>query len=212
MRKMMMALLLASTIAAPVAARPDQSGWRDRSDAEQTRQENRRDREAIRKGRAEVRDDVRRGDYTEARRDMRDLQRDEAERQRDRTDAHRDWRRDNDGRHDWNRQRDWDRNGSWNRGWRNDQRFNWDRWRDAHRDRYRLPRYHAPRYHSYQRWMIGIRIDPWFYGRSYWINDPWYYRLPPAHGPYRWVRYYDDAMLVDVRSGIIVDIIYDFFW
>ena len=38
------------------------------------------------------------------------------------------------------------------------------------------------------------------------------YGLPPAYGPYRWVRYFDDVMLVDVRSGIVADILYDFFW
>ncbi|WP_342449817.1 RcnB family protein [Sphingomonas jejuensis] len=36
--------------------------------------------------------------------------------------------------------------------------------------------------------------------------------MPPAYGSYRWVRYYDDALLVDVRSGYVVDVIYDFFW
>ena len=41
--------------------------------------------------------------------------------------------------------------------------------------------------------------------------DPWYYRLPPAYDDYRWVRYFDDVMLIDLRSGEIVDIIYDFF-
>ena len=32
------------------------------------------------------------------------------------------------------------------------------------------------------------------------------------YGPYRWVRYYDDVLLVDVYSGEVVDVIYDFFW
>ena len=50
------------------------------------------------------------------------------------------------------------------------------------------------------------------YGNRYWINDPWQYRLPEAYGPYRWVRYYDDALLVDIYSGEVVDVMYDFFW
>ena len=37
------------------------------------------------------------------------------------------------------------------------------------------------------------------------------YRLPPADGPYRWVRYYGDVLLVDVRNGYVVDVIHDFF-
>jgi Ni/Co efflux regulator RcnB len=44
------------------------------------------------------------------------------------------------------------------------------------------------------------------------LNDPWQYRLPPVHGPYRWVRYYDDVLLIDVRNGYVVDVINDFFW
>ena len=31
-------------------------------------------------------------------------------------------------------------------------------------------------------------------------------------GPYRWVRYYDDVLLVDIYSGEVVDVIHDFFW
>ncbi|QDK32389.1 hypothetical protein DM450_06240 [Sphingomonas sp. IC081] len=51
-----------------------------------------------------------------------------------------------------------------------------------------------------------------FYGSSYWLDDPWMYRLPPVYGPYRWVRYYDDVLLVDTYTGEVVDVIYDFFW
>jgi hypothetical protein len=36
--------------------------------------------------------------------------------------------------------------------------------------------------------------------------------LPAAYGSYRWVRYYDDVLLVDVRNGRVVDVIRDFFW
>ena len=50
------------------------------------------------------------------------------------------------------------------------------------------------------------------WGQDYWIDDPWSYRLPEAYGPYRWVRYYNDALLVDGRSGFVVDVIYDIFW
>ena len=36
--------------------------------------------------------------------------------------------------------------------------------------------------------------------------------LPEVWGPYRWVRYYDDVMLVDIYTGQVVDVIYNFFW
>ena len=102
---------------------------------------------------------------------------------------------------------------SWNRDWRSDRRYDWRSYRDRNRNYYRLPRYYNPyRGRSYTRFSIGFSLGSLFYGQRYWINDPWYYRLPPADGGYRWVRYYDDALLVDTYSGEVVDVIYDFFW
>ena len=53
---------------------------------------------------------------------------------------------------------------------------------------------------------------PSYYRSNYWISDPWQYRLPPAYGPYRWVRYHNDALLIDTWNGEVVDVIYGFFW
>ena len=47
---------------------------------------------------------------------------------------------------------------------------------------------------------------------DFWLNDPWQYRLPPAYGPYRWVRYCNDALLVNIYTGQVVDVIHGFFW
>ena len=109
--------------------------------------------------------------------------------------------------------RDGDRYSSWNRDWRRDNRYNWYSYRNQYRDRYRLGRYYAPySNYNYSRLSIGFRLGSLFFGSRYWINDPWQYRLPEAYGPYRWVRYYDDALLVNTYSGEVVDVIYDFFW
>ncbi|MFM2301596.1 MAG: hypothetical protein RLZZ84_1332, partial [Pseudomonadota bacterium] len=59
---------------------------------------------------------------------------------------------------------------------------------------------------------IGSLLNALFFGDRYWINDPREYRLPDVYGPYRWVRYYDDAVLVDIYTGRVADTIYDFFW
>ena len=96
--------------------------------------------------------------------------------------------------------------------WRNDRRYDWRGWRDRNRSLFRGPRYVAPRGYAYRPFSIGFRLDPFFYGRGYWLDDPYQYRLPPAYGPYRWVRYFDDVLLVDVNSGIVVDAINQFFW
>jgi len=127
-------------------------------------------------------------------------------------DRDRNWqgnRRDNDG---WrgggrNDDRRWDRN------WRNDNRYDWQRYRNGNRTLYRVEAYHAPyRSYSYRRYGVGATMGSLFYGSSYWITNPWQYRLPDVWGPYRWVRYYDDVLLVDVYSGQVVDVIYNFFW
>ena len=44
------------------------------------------------------------------------------------------------------------------------------------------------------------------------MNRVGYYRLPPAYGGTRWIRYFDDALLVDTYSGEVIDVIHDFFW
>jgi Nickel/cobalt transporter regulator len=101
----------------------------------------------------------------------------------------------------------------WKQTWRNDNRYNWSGHRDRYRNHYKPGRYYSPyRGHSYRRYGIGINIGSAFFGSRYWISDPSYYRLPPAYGPYRWVRYYDDVLLIDLRSGRVVDAIHDFFW
>ena len=101
----------------------------------------------------------------------------------------------------------------WNRGWRSNNRYDWRNYRNNNRDLYRFGRYNAPyRSWSYRRLGIGFSLAPLFYGSSYWINDPFNYRLPDAYGPYRWVRYYDDALLVNIYTGEVVDVTYDIFW
>ncbi len=108
----------------------------------------------------------------------------------------------------------WEGQRRWDSGWRNDRRYDWSSYRSRYGDRYRMGRYYAPRgwSYGYSRYSIGIFLNSLLYSNSYWIDDPYSYRLPPAYGTLRWVRYYDDALLVDIRDGYVVDVIYDFFW
>lgn len=153
------------------------------------------------------RDDARRGDWQRDRRD--DARRGDWQRDRRDDDRRGDWQRDRRGDNRWSHdQRRWD-----NRGWRNDRRYDWYRYRAANRNVYRLGRYYAPySNYRYSRISIGFRLGSPFYSNRYWINDPWQYRLPSAYGSYRWVRYYNDALLVDTYTGQVVDVIHDFFW
>lgn len=137
-----------------------------------------------------------------------------------RGDAQRNWNGNDRSRFDNNRSRfdgnrNWSGNDSrrWNNNWRRDNRYDWSSYRNANRNLFRGDRYYSPyRNWSYRRLGIGFMLQPLFYSSSYWIDDPWQYRLPDAYGPYRWVRYYDDALLVDIYTGQVVDVINDFFW
>jgi hypothetical protein len=157
------------------------------------------------------------GSQLEARQERREERREvRRDRREDRRDDRREWRDDRrDNRDDWrDDRRDYrqDRR-EWNRDWRRDQRFDWRRYRDYNRQIFRARPYYAPyRGYGYNRFSIGMILDRLFWGRNYWISDPWQYRLPPAPYGYQWVRYYNDVVLVDTYSGRIVDVIYDFFW
>ncbi|MES2119701.1 MAG: RcnB family protein [Pseudomonadota bacterium] len=101
---------------------------------------------------------------------------------------------------------------SWSTNWRNNGRYDWYNYRNRHGSLFRLGLYFDPFGWGYQRYNIGWRLWPSYYGSNFWIDDPWSYRLPYAPPGTRWVRYYDDAILVDMWSGEVVDVIYDFFW
>ena len=102
----------------------------------------------------------------------------------------------------------------WDNSWHGDRRYNWRGHRQRYGHLYRAPRYFDPFGYSYgyRRFHIGLRLGRDYYSPRYWINDPFGYRLPQVWGPYRWVRYYDDALLVDVYTGHVVDVVHDFFW
>jgi len=125
---------------------------------------------------------------------------------------------DNRSRADWNRGAGVNGRGNggrdWNRDWRRDNRYNYNAYRSSNRGAYHLPRYYAPSGwgYGYRRFGVGLTLDSILYNQSYWIDDADYYRLPPAYGPYRWVRYYNDALLVDIYTGRVVDTVYDIFW
>jgi len=100
----------------------------------------------------------------------------------------------------------------WSSNWRHNSKYDWQNHRRHHRSIFHLGFYYDPFGWNYNPFEIGWRMWPSYYSSRYWINDPWYYRLPYAPPGTRWVRYYDDAILVDTWSGQVVDVIYNFFW
>lgn len=200
-----------------------------RRDGRQDRRDDRRD------WRADRQDDRRdwRSERADGRRDWREDRRDDRQdwrntdrrwdeqrgRQRDWSDNRRwdgrgaDGRNWNDGRRFDDRTR-WSNQRRWDNRWRQDRRYDWRGYRSSYGDRYRIGRYYAPRGwdYGYRRFSTGIFLNSLLFSNSYWINDPYQYRLPPSYGTLRWVRYYGDALLVDIRDGYVVDVIHDFFW
>ena len=188
----------ASTAARDTRNRSYSDRERNRSYRDGRRDERRGDRAENRQIRRDAYRDGRRDGYRDGQRNYRD---------RDRNHYYRDRRYYGRGdyRGHYNR---WDRH-----KWRNHHRYNWYDYRRSHRSIFHLGAYYAPyRYHRYSRISIGFYLDDLFFGSRYWINDPWDYRLPEVYGPYRWVRYYDDVLLVNIYTGEVVDVINDFFW
>lgn len=179
------------------------------------RRDGRQDARDVRQDRREVRQDSR-----DVRQDRRDWRNDRQDWRNDRNDNR--WN-DNNRRYDnrWDGNRDrldararWSDQRRWDNGWRNDRRYDWQNYRSRYRNVYHMPRYYAPYgwNYGYRSFSIGIFLDSLLYSNGYWLDDPYRYRLPPAYGSLRWIRYYDDALLVDIRDGYVVDVIHNFFW
>lgn len=257
MRKALIGILMAATVASPLAAQTaeesseqgrggfaravraatqDDGSRAERREQRQERREERMergeeraaspdrqaDREARRAARAEAQGQQAQIEQREAQRPRTwvggvnraivEERRDEARDRQHREQARRDYRYggwDNGG---WG----YDRGhygGGWDRQWRYDRRYDWQRHRYANRGLYRPGRYYSPfSNRGYNRFSIGIQIGSPYYSDRHWIRDPWQYRLPPAYAGTRWVRYYDDVLLVDRYSGQVLDVIYNFFW
>ena len=102
-------------------------------------------------------------------------------------------------------------NGGWNRNWRNDHRYDWRNYRNHHRSIFHLGFYYDPFGYSYSPFNIGYRLSPAYFGQQFWF-DSGLYGLPYPPPGTQWVRYWNDAVLVDVYTGEVVDVIRDFFW
>jgi Ni/Co efflux regulator RcnB len=100
----------------------------------------------------------------------------------------------------------------WRGDWRSDSRYDWRNHRRRHSSLFNFGFYYDPFGWGYRPFSIGWRMWPSYYSSSYWLRDPWQYRLPFAPAGYRWIRYYDDAILVDTWDGQVVDVIRNFFW
>ncbi|MEJ7925946.1 RcnB family protein [Sphingobium sp. AN641] len=93
---------------------------------------------------------------------------------------------------------------------RREVREDWRDYRRTHRDAYRGGNWRAP--FRYNRWNQGQQLRPVYYISRYYISDPYRYRLPRVGANQRWVRHYNDVMLVNVRTGRVIQVHRGFFW
>jgi Ni/Co efflux regulator RcnB len=89
-------------------------------------------------------------------------------------------------------------------------REDWRDYRSRNHSAFHPARFNAPfRYNSFN---IGIRLSPQYYGSRYYVNNYGAYRLPaPGYG-LRYVRHYNDVLLVNVRTGRVVNVYRNFYW
>ena len=136
------------------------------------RRELRRDRQDIRQERRDVDRAYRGGDPREIRQEQRELRGARQEFREDRRDAYRD--------------------GNWSRD-------DWCQYRNSNRDLYRGNNWRSD--YCYQSFRPGLRIGVGYYSPRYYVNDYNRYRLPRPGFNQRWVRHYNDVLLIDTRRG-----------
>lgn len=76
---------------------------------------------------------------------------------------------------------------------------------------FRIGPYHAPAGWKYNRFYYGQILPPLFWAEQYWLSDYWLFALDVPPIGYEWVRYGPDAILVNVHTGEIIQVVYDTF-
>ena len=121
-----------------------------------------------------------------------------------RSPRHQGWR-DARGR-EWHQQRDWY------------ERYRADRWRHDSgrwyaRQRFSIGLYVLPRGYTTRHWQRGQWLPSGHYStRSWQLGDYWRFGLYDPPFAAHWVRVGNDALLVDRRSGEILEVVYQLFW
>lgn len=82
--------------------------------------------------------------------------------------------------------------------------------REDRRDRRQVTRYAAPyRNWNYRPVRVGFQLRPLFYSQRYYIGNPYHYQLPRAGRFQQWIRYGDDLVLVNVRTGRVIRVLHN---
>jgi Ni/Co efflux regulator RcnB len=94
---------------------------------------------------------------------------------------------------------------------RNERNQDWRAYRRTHRNVFTRPAFVWPHGYSYRRLGVGATLDRLFWGPRYQLNYGTY-RLPYPGRNREWVRYGNDAVLINVRTGRVITVYTDFFY
>jgi Ni/Co efflux regulator RcnB len=76
---------------------------------------------------------------------------------------------------------------------------------------YHVGTYVRPNGWYYRRWTYGQVLPALFWSQNYWLSDYFDYGLADPPPGFVWVRYGDDALLVDQNSGEVLQVEYSVF-
>jgi Ni/Co efflux regulator RcnB len=73
--------------------------------------------------------------------------------------------------------------------------------------------YAAPvRNWRYRPVTVGYTLQPAFFGQRYYVSNYNMYQLRSPGRHQRWIRYGDDLLLVNVRSGRVLQVVHNRYW
>lgn len=89
-------------------------------------------------------------------------------------------------------------------------REDWQDYRQRNRNAFRGSKFNAPfRYRTFNN---GATLQRSYYSPRFYVNNYSNYRLPVPGYNQRYVRHYNDVLLVNVRTGRVVRVYRNFYW
>jgi Ni/Co efflux regulator RcnB len=73
---------------------------------------------------------------------------------------------------------------------------------------YHIGPYHAPRGFAYRRWGYGEFLPRIYWAQRYWLSDYWLFGLDVPPVGCEWVRYGPDALLINISTGEVIQVLY----
>ncbi|WEK47486.1 MAG: RcnB family protein [Candidatus Andeanibacterium colombiense] len=95
---------------------------------------------------------------------------------------------------------------------RKELREDWRDYRNKNRNAFHRSAYSAPRGMMYRPVAVGARLHRAFYGKPYWVSNYSAYRLPRPGAGLTYVRYGNDVLLINSRTGRVIRVYDKFFW